>query len=231
MKHVTEIVGNPIVEAHKKRLLVLRHLFVGAGFYEALAALEFAAAHHIGTRKDGVTPEFDHQIQIALHAFTLPDLVHREATMATIMLHDVPEDYDVSSTEVRSIFSNRDFAILVSEAVSLMTKTFRGRKLYVADATERDNGLPTEDEFFDRMAENAIASIGKLCDRVHNLQSMVGVFSKEKQAGYIDEVERLFLPMLKAAKRRHPRQTLAYENLKWTLTSQVSLIKAAIQAE
>jgi (p)ppGpp synthase/HD superfamily hydrolase len=230
MKHDLDL-ANVVSEAHKKRLLVLRHLFVGAGFYEALAALEFASLHHVGTRKDGVTPEFDHQIQIALHAFTLPDLIHREATMATIMLHDVPEDYNVSSTEVRSIFSDRDFAIQVSEAVTLMTKTFRGRKLYTPDDAVRDGGLPTEAEFFDRMAENAIASIGKLCDRVHNMQSMVGVFTKAKQAGYVEEVERLFLPMLKAAKRKHPRQTLAYENLKWSLSSQVELIKAALKAD
>jgi len=231
VKHVTDCVANTVVEAHKKRLLVLRHLFIGAGFYEALAALEFASAHHVGTRKDGVTPEFDHQIQIALHAFTLPDLIYREETMATIMLHDVPEDYNVSSTEVRSIFSNGDFAVRVAEAVSLMTKTFRGRKLYAEDEVQRSIGLPTEAEFFDRMAESAIASIAKPCDRVHNLQSMVGVFSKQKQADYVEEVERLFLPMLKAAKRKHPRQTMAYENLKWTLTSQVSLIKAALQAD
>jgi (p)ppGpp synthase/HD superfamily hydrolase len=229
MKHERDIT-HPITEAHKKRILVLRHLFVGAGYYEALAALEFASQHHVGTRKDGVTPEFDHQIQIALHAFTLPALIHREETMATIMLHDVPEDYDVSSTEVRSIFSSRDFAVRVSESVLLMTKTFRGQKRYAAEGGGQVDGLPNEFEFFMRMAEDPIASIGKLCDRVHNLQSMVGVFSKEKQAGYVEEVERFFLPMLKLAKRKHPRQTMAYENLKWTLSSQVDLIKAALQA-
>lgn len=227
---------NPVTEAHKKRLLVLRHLFVGAAFYEALSALEFASQHHIGMRKDGVTPEFDHQVQIALHAFTLPDLIHREATMATIMLHDVSEDYDVSPPEIKKLFRSHEFGGMVSDAVLLVTKKFRGKSCFevedsgLLEGRRADDLLPTETEFFARMALNPIASIAKLCDRVHNLQSMVGVFSKEKQADYVDDVERQFLPMLKIAKRRHPRQTLAYENLKWTLTSQVDLIKAALQA-
>lgn len=47
-------------EAHLKRLRKLRDLLEGAGYNDALKALAFARRHHVGMRKDGVTPEFDH---------------------------------------------------------------------------------------------------------------------------------------------------------------------------
>lgn len=45
---------------HAKRLSTLKILLAGANYHRALKALHFAARHHVGTRKDGVTPEFDH---------------------------------------------------------------------------------------------------------------------------------------------------------------------------
>jgi hypothetical protein len=61
---------------------------------------------------------------------------------------------------------------------------------------------------------------------MHNLQTMVGVFTFEKQKTYIVEVRVLFLPMLKAARRNFPQQVLAYENIKHVLLSQIELIEA-----
>lgn len=77
------------MDAFKKKELVLRQTLIGKGFYNALIALEFAKKRHVGTRKDGVTPEFDHQISIALFALTLPSIQYQEELIATIMLHDV----------------------------------------------------------------------------------------------------------------------------------------------
>lgn len=198
----------------QKKALILRQTLIGARYFHALAAMEFAATFHKGVRKDGETPEFDHQISIALFALTLPDLMYREEVIATIMLHDVREDYNVSNGEIIALFpSDPAFGARVARAVENMTKEFRGQK-------------KDEARLFEAMAEDAIASIAKGCDRIHNIQSMVGVFKLEKQIVYIKEVSDLFLPMLKAARRRFPQQGMAYENIKHMLNSQIELIEA-----
>lgn len=197
----------------KKKALTLRQYLHGAGYFNALCAMEFAAKYHTGTRKDGETPEFDHQISIALYALTLPNLRYREEIIATIFLHDVREDYHVTDHEVRSLFSDAGFADRVARAVENMTKEWRGEK-------------KDEAKLFAAMAEDEIASIAKGCDRIHNFQSMVHVFKLQKQKDYIAEAEHLFFPMLKAARRNFPHQGMAYENIKHMLRSQIELIEA-----
>lgn len=202
----------------EKKLLTLRQQLVGARYHHALAALEFAIRYHTGLRKDGKTPEFQHQVEIALFALTLPDLMYRQEVIATIVLHDVREDYGVSDGEIRDLFfKDPAFAQRVCTAVWNMTKEFRGEK--------RD-----EKALFEAMSKDPIASIAKGCDRMHNLQSMVGVFKLEKQREYIQEVFDLFLPMLKKARRLFPHQVNAYENIKHILTSQIELIQAVHEA-
>jgi (p)ppGpp synthase/HD superfamily hydrolase len=202
----------------EKKLLTLRQQLVGARYHHALAALEFAHRFHTGLRKDGVTPEFQHQIEIALFALTLPDLMFREEVIATILLHDVREDYDITDREIRDLFfQDSEFAIRVARAVENMTKVFRGVK-------------KNEAALFDAMSQDPIASIAKGCDRMHNLQSMVGVFKLAKQKAYIQEVHDLFLPMLKKARRLFPHQVNAYENIKHILQSQIQLIEAVHDA-
>lgn len=201
----------------EKKLLTLRQQLIGARYFNALNALEFAIQHHTGTRKDGVTPEFQHQVEIALYTLTLPDLSYREETIATIMLHDVREDYHVSDLEVRALFPDGKFQDRVARAVDRMTKVFR-------------ESVKPADLVFHELGDDAIASIAKGCDRIHNLQSMVGVFSHQKQEEYIAEVEYYFLPMLKRARRNFPQQVNAYENIKFVLTSQVQLIRATLAA-
>ncbi|PZR54616.1 MAG: hypothetical protein DI537_54860 [Stutzerimonas stutzeri] len=198
----------------EKKMLVLRSQLIGAQMFDALAAMEFAARHHTGKRKGG-DPEFDHQVSIALYALTLPFLRYREEVIATIFLHDVREDYGVTDGEIVALFVDADKARRIADAVDAMTKTFRGEK--------RD-----EQELFERMARDPIASIAKGCDRIHNLQTMVGVFTVEKMISYIAEAKELFFPMLKKARRLHPSQVTAYENIKFVLTSQIELIEAVI---
>lgn len=189
-----------------KREISLRYWLQGREFYRALEAMDWAMEYHTGVRKDGVTPEFDHQISIAHYARTLPCLRNTEDTLITVMLHDLREDYNVSDEEVM-----QRFGPTVALAVEAMTKTFRGVK-------------GNEAEVFAKIAANPIASIAKGADRVHNLDSMIGVFTPVKQAQYVDETVNLFLPMLKIARRRFPDQEPAYENIKHMLNSQIKLI-------
>lgn len=192
---------------HKKLRSAMRYYLQGRGFYIALKAMNFAEVHHNGTRKDLVTPEFDHQVRIAHFIRTLPDLIYPEETIATVFLHDTPEDYAVGHEEIEMRFGS-----MVSVATELVTKVHRGIKKH----------MPT---YFDEMAKDPIASIVKGGDRIHNLQSMLGVFDDKKQQQYMTEVRTFFLPMLKQARRNFPEQEAAYENLKHMLVSQLQLLE------
>lgn len=76
------------------------------------------------------------------------------------------------------------------------------------------------------LARNPLASICKGVDRIHNQSSMVGVFTREKQLAYLEETDTLLLPMLKTARRTFPEQEAAYENIKFILMGQATLIRA-----
>ncbi len=181
----------------------------GRDWFLAMQAMEFAAQYHVGFRKDGVTPEFHHQIGIANYIRTLHHwLMHPVETICVAFLHDVPEDKGVSIEEIRRLFGD-----LVADAVWRMTKEFRG--------VRRDDVL-----LFQEMARCPIASVVKGADRINNLQSMVGVFSPAKQISYVGEARELFLPMLKTARTNFRRQNGAYENIKLVMQSQMALITA-----
>lgn len=202
----------------EKKLLTLRQQLIGARYYGALSALDFAMKYHTGTRKDGITPEFQHQVEIALYALTLADVKYREEVIATIMLHDVREDYHITDNEIRIVLKECEPAFIdrVCRAVENMTKEWRGER-------------KDEVDLFNAMAEDPIASIAKGCDRIHNIQSMVGVFTIEKQTQYISEVDLLFIPMLKKARKRFPYQHCAYMNILHLLRSQIELITSMHQ--
>lgn len=75
------------------------------------------------------------------------------------------------------------------------------------------------------MATDPIASVVKMADRAHNVQTMVGVFTADKQRRYVEEVRTWFMPMARQARRNFPMQYGAYENLKILLRCQTALIE------
>ena len=201
------------MENFAKKEISLRYWMLGREYFKASEALEFGKRHHTGLRKNG-TPEFTHQIEIALYARTLNgSLMYPEDTLTTIFLHDIREDYNISDDEIRTLFGDN-----VANAVAAMTKEFRGHK--------RDPF-----EVFDNLSKDPIASIAKGIDRIHNFSTMLGAFNEPKQIEYIAEAELHFIPMLKRARRAFPQQEAAYENVKWALNSQINLIKAIHSAK
>lgn len=125
-------------------------------------------------------------------------------------LHDVVEDYNVSVSEIRLKFGGA-----VADAVNALSKNSDGFK-------------KAEGDYYHIIGTNPIASVVKDADRVNNVQTMLGVFSKEKQRSYIAESKNLVLPMLKVARRKFPAQEAVYENTKHILVSQLSIISLMI---
>lgn len=200
-------------EEFTKAHIALRYWMLGRDWHLAGSALDFAERHHTGTRKDGVTPEIAHQIQVAHYLRNLHELLmFPEESIATAFLHDVREDYDVADEEIRERFGSR-----VADAVDAMTKTFRG--------VDRE-----PQAVFDRISADPIASVVKASDRIHNQHTAFGVFSAQKIDEYVGETETYFLPMLKAARVRFTRQEPVYENTKFVLKSQMALLRGLATA-
>lgn len=194
-----------------KALCALRYWLQGKEYFSTLEAMELAATYHTGMRKDGVTPEFHHQVSIAMFLRTLEkNLAFPQETLTAAILHDVVEDYGVSVQEIE-----RQFGKQVSVAVDALSKEVGGFKKYSAD-------------YYNGISMNAIASIVKGADRINNVQTMVGVFSAAKRDEYIIESRSRVLPMLKIARRKFPSQEPAYENIKHMLVSQLTLIEAMV---
>lgn len=186
----------------------LKYYLVGKEYHTAIKAMYYASRLHTGLRKDGHTREFHHQLEIGMHISTLRGLENEELCIAAAMLHDVMEDYDVSRGMLETEFD----AELV-HIVWLLTRKY--------------NGLNKDlDSYFHEITHNPVASIVKGVDRIHNVQTMVGVFNLEKQRRYIFEVEQYFIPMLKQARYIFSRQGAAYANIEKTLRSQIELIEA-----
>ncbi len=187
---------------YTKLEISLRYYLLGARYIKALKALDLVLRYHQGFRKDGVTPEAQHPIEIALYVSTLKDLIDEEKTITVALLHDLQEDYPASWEDMRKMFDNE-----ILYACELLNK--HGKKL---------------DFYIDNMKTNHLASIVKGADRIHNVNSMVGVFTKEKQKIYIEEVKLHFLPMLRHARTNFPGQMQSYFNIMTVLRGQVGLL-------
>lgn len=194
---------------YEKRFVSLRYWLLGmavanSAYYETVEALEWAKTVHTGTRKDGKTPEFQHQLEIAHYVRTLhTSLMYPAQTLTAVIYHDLKEDYPEHTLELRSRCSDQ-----VYHSVSLLDKNGKSKEMYFHD-----------------ISNDPIASIVKGGDRNHNMRTM-GIWTPDKQLAYADDVNVYFLPMLKVARRTFPQQEPAYENIKHILTTQVELIRA-----
>lgn len=183
-------------------------------YFVAYDALHYASEIHVGTRKDGKTPEFQHQLEIAHHIRTmLRYAIYPAETLAAIFLHDTPEDYNVEYEVI-----DARFGPLVAEATDLMNKYDR-------------NGNPKPPEvYYPGLAYNAITSLAKPGDNGNNQGSMAGVFSFKKEYEYSLNIKRQSWEMLKVARRLFPEQEAAYENLKLLLRVQYNAVQAKLKA-
>lgn len=199
-----------------KLRISMRYRLLGAAsadktFQVALDAYNFAETKYEGKlRKDGKTPAFMHPLEIMAYVVTLmPSLRYPAETLAAVAIHDCVEDYGVSVEECRDRFGAR-----VSHATMRVSKVIHGVK------------VPSLEEHFEAMLDCPIASVVKPADRANNQSTMVGVFSPTKQLEYVQESERYIIPMMKKARLLYSDQEAVYENLKWVLRHQATLVLA-----
>ncbi|MCK9441801.1 MAG: hypothetical protein M0Q13_10330 [Methanothrix sp.] len=197
-----------IMENYIKSRAALRYWLLGRKYIKSVEALDFALQFHNGFRKDKITPEFQHQVYIGNFARVYePLLIYPEEVFTSIFLHDLIEDYDISKQEIKIKFGE-----LVSSAVDKLSKKNRTFKKNI-------------ETYFNDISECPIASVIKGIDRVHNIHTMVGVFSHEGELHYIEETEKYIIPTLYNARHIFHQQEAVYENLKQYLILALDLIK------
>ena len=194
---------------HQKLLQVIRSQLMGMAqndvrYNDCIRALNYAVKIHTGLRKDGVTPEFYHQLNILGFLMTQhKNLIDPASTYIAAILHDTPEDYAERSAEIKTLFP------LDWPYAERLSKIRNGEKI-------------SYKVYFGEMAACHVCSPVKLVDRIHNISTMPGVFSAEKMRKYIEEVKVYFLPMAKTARKHFPAQNNFYELAKSMLSMKVA---------
>ena len=132
------------------------------------------------------------------------------------MLHDILEDYpDIGPEDLEPIVGKAN-----TNSIMTVSKYIKGKLTLYHDPHD----------YYFRISCDDRASIVKGCDRIHNLKTMGGVFTLDKQEAYVKETEDYFLVMLKQAAGLFPMQHLAYMNIRTMLKTQVELISATVEA-
>lgn len=85
-----------------------------------------------------------------------------------------------------------------------------------------------EAQYYERISQNAIATMVKLLDRCNNISSMAAGFSKEKMVEYIKETEKRFYPLLHKAKYEFPMYSNQIFLIKYHMTSVIEVFKHQI---
>lgn len=197
-------------EDFAKLKLVTKIWLESAKQFNALRAVNLGLDWHTDTRKDGITPEFTHQLSQIQNARGIAGIAENdlETIICVIALHDLPEDKKYG---IRWVYS--EFGDAVGLGVERMSKKYFG-----------ENADQSDDRYYYDLAHNKHASIAKGCDRVHNQSTMIGILDIWK---YMDETEKYVLPMLKAARKNFGTQGIAYTTLRHRLKEQNFLIREA----
>lgn len=166
----------------EKMYTYLKAYLKGAKMDEALRALSYARQKHNGqTRKNGV-PYIVHPLSMACYAIALG--IRDDNTIATILLHDVPEDCKVD-------IDTMPFNETIKHAVKKMT--------IIKFESDRSK-VETKRRYFRELLDNREALVTKALDRYNNLSDMPFALDATAIGKNVAETEILLMPILKEAK-------------------------------
>ena len=170
--------------------------------YQTSKVLPYARELHTGQVRKGKdkVPYIYHPLLIACHALALG--LDDDNIVSAALLHDVCEDCGVTVDEL-------PVNELTKEAVSLLTKV---------DSIDNE-------QYYQRISRNPIATMIKLLDRCNNVSGMAAGFSKEKLVEYIKETESVVYPLLQKAKSEYPMYSNQIFLIKYHMTSVIEAIK------
>ena len=191
-------------------------------YYKVLEAMEYGAAHHDGSRNGG-EPEFIHQLGIFHQVRTLHRHIRNPVTVyILIFLHDAVEDPRTDAiTKQKHFISLEEIEQLWGEEISLKV-----RKL-----SKEIMGVKNVNYSLDEIFNDPDTAVVKSGDRVNNVSSMFGIFSRPRLERYVKETFEEFLHRIKAGRRLFPDQEGVFENMKLELVNQLTLIQQLVDYE
>lgn len=214
------------VDLYNKLKHALRYYLIGKmesdpAWKLAYKAFEFVLRRErnpdgsLAMRKNGKDPLLLHAIQqanwIRLYGRLLSD---PRTHMIAILLHDELEDDRTLTVQILEEMFGTEIAAIVK----------RFSKKYC-------NTVVPEDEYYAAMSACPITSFDKALDNLHNLNTMEGVHSIQKQYELIKRVTDRVLPMLKVARVRFVEQEAAYELIKLQLLTTIQLLNQKLHAQ
>lgn len=213
------------METFVKKQIAIEHLLRGMvsadkKYIPALKAFEISKKYHSGLRKDGKTPEFNHQLNIVGSILNYKDLLIEPVNaIVAAFLHDVVEDYsfgskvwDKGEERLKNLVPyglddlESQFGIASKKTNNCLSKVINGHK-------------KSSEQYFAELPLDSVALVIKAEDRIDNLDSMMFVFSLNKQAEYAKQVYDDFIPALKEGEKNFPEQVHVYQMLKVRLKS------------
>ncbi|MFQ5606397.1 MAG: RelA/SpoT family protein [Candidatus Zixiibacteriota bacterium] len=144
-------------------------------------AYEFSDTAHAGQLRDSGAPYIDHCREVAL---ILGGWHLDSATIAAGLMHDVVEDTDTSTAEIKREFGE-EIAYLVDGVTKIGSVRFKSREEQQVD-------------YFRKMLLSVARDIRvvliKLADRVHNMRTLSSV-PREKQIRIAQETRDIYAPL------------------------------------
>jgi GTP diphosphokinase / guanosine-3',5'-bis(diphosphate) 3'-diphosphatase len=145
-------------------------------------AFEFAQKAHAGQKRKSGENYFEHSIATAV---ILAEIGMRSKTTAAALLHDVPEDTEVTLEDIRKKFGS-EITKLVDGITKLGKFKLRGDK--------KELQLENLRKIFLAMAEDIRVVLIKLADRLHNMRTLEAL-PPEKQERIAKETMEIYAPI------------------------------------
>jgi len=145
-------------------------------------AHEVAATAHDGQLRSSGEPYITHPVEVTHYLATLQ---MDAETLAAALLHDVPEDTDVTVADLEKRFG-REVAKLV-DGVTKLSKFGSARSV-------EEQQAESIRKMFLAMAEDVRVVIIKLADRLHNMRTL-GHLAEDKQARIARQTMEIYAPL------------------------------------
>lgn len=184
----------------KKDIMAREAMFVkgfihGMKLKESMRAFTLMMRYHEGVVRKSGLDYTTHPVRVA-HQL-LASGVSDDHIIAAALLHDVVEDCPITLSDLT------EFTIPTCDIISLVTKV--------------DSDL---DRYYREISTDVGAMLVKISDRLHNLSTMHGAFSKVKMLDYVEETYKYIIPMCKTLKYNYPE----YSSVSYTMKNQMETI-------
>ncbi len=177
-----------LLNDEKEMYLFLKDHCERKKFVHSLRALYYAQIHHEGQKRKGNgLPYITHPMAVAY--FLILSGIDFDNALAVAFLHDVPEDCGTNLGDL-------NVASDIKYSANLLNW-----KLYKSQYQNKQFAMML---YYYNISKDKWATITKFGDRVHNLFTMQGAFTKEKMIDYVKETITYYPYLFHEAYQKYP---------------------------